>query len=73
MSVFFGGLLLSPERLLPWARPIGRILPMHHALEGLRDSMLRGTPLSTTPVIWLAAMAVVLLVAALLRPRRRVG
>ena len=73
MSVFFGGLLLSPERLLPWARPIGRILPMHHALEGLRDSMLRGTPLSTTPVIWLAAMAVVLLIAALLRPRRRVG
>lgn len=74
LSVFFGGLLLSPERLLPWARPIGWALPMHHALEGLRDSMLRGVVLSGPPLLWLAGIGVVLMGLALLVPmRRRLG
>ena len=58
LSVFFGGLLLSPERLLPWARPIGDVLPMSHALELLRDSMLRGLPLASGPITTLVGMAV---------------
>ena len=62
LSVFFGGLLLSPERLFPWARPIGWILPMSHALELLRDSMLRGRSLEVLRLVGLALMAVVLTV-----------
>lgn len=58
LSVFFGGLLLSPERLLPWAQPIGDVLPMSHALELLRDSMLRGLPLAAGPIATLVGMAV---------------
>jgi len=58
LSVFFGGLLLSPERLLPWAQPIGDVLPMSHALELLRDSMLRGLPLTAGPIATLVGMAV---------------
>ena len=52
------GLLLSPERLLPWAQPIGDVLPMSHALELLRDSMLRGLPLTAGPIATLVGMAV---------------
>ena len=58
LSVFFGGLLLSPARLLPWAQPIGDVLPMSHALELLRDSMLRGLPLTAGPIATLVGMAV---------------
>ncbi|MEE8603342.1 ABC transporter permease [Euzebya tangerina] len=61
LSVFFGGLLLSPERLFAWARPVGWLLPMYHAIPGLRDSMLRGVPIATTPLLALAAIAVVTL------------
>jgi ABC-2 type transport system permease protein len=59
LSVFFGGLLLSPERLLPWARPVGWILPMTHGISMLRDSMLRGVAVSETTLLALAALAVV--------------
>ncbi len=62
LSVFFGGLLLSPERLLPWAQPVGWILPMTHSIVLLRDSMLRGIPLSTQPLVILAALGVLTLV-----------
>lgn len=60
-SVFFGGLLLSPERLLPWTRPIQAVLPMSHALRVLRDSMLRGVPTEASVVASLAVLAVVVL------------
>lgn len=70
LSVFFGGLLLSPERLFPWARPVGWILPMSHALELLRDSMLRGRELALLPLAALAVMAVGLtLLGAILATR----
>lgn len=71
LSVFFGGLLLSPERLFPWARPIGWILPMSHALELLRDSMLRGRDLALPPLIALAVMAVLLTVLGGMLATRR--
>ncbi len=62
LSVFFGGLLLSPERLLAWARPVGWILPMTHSIVLLRDSMLRGIPLSTQPLVFLATLGVLSLI-----------
>lgn len=68
-SVFFGGLLLSPDRLLPWARPIGWALPMTHAITLLRDSMLRGLGLSSGPMLVLGALAVV----TILIGGRRIG
>ena len=58
LSVFFGGLLLSPERLLEWSRPVGYILPMSHAIEGLRASMLRGVAIDSTPLLALGGIAV---------------
>lgn len=58
LSVFFGGLLLSPDRLLAWARPVGWILPMTHAIALLRDSMLRGTALDVFPLVVLVGLAV---------------
>ncbi len=58
LSVFFGGLLLSPDRLLPWARPVGWILPMTHAIPLLRDSMLRGTALDAFRLVVLVGLAV---------------
>lgn len=61
LSVFFGGLLLSPERLLPWARPIGWVLPMTHALTLLRDTTLRGFDLAAGPLLALVAMSVLLI------------
>lgn len=70
MSVFFGGLLLSPERLLDWARPIGWILPMTHGLEMLRDSMLRGTQPAEELLVALGALAVVFTAFALWHTRR---
>ena len=60
-SVFFGGLLLSPERLLPWTRPIQAVLPMSHTLRVLRDSMLRGVPTEPSVVGSLAVLAAVVL------------
>ncbi|WP_370324898.1 ABC transporter permease [Euzebya sp.] len=57
LSVFFGNLLLSPQRLLDWAQPIGWALPMTHAINLLRDSMLRGNDLATTPLAVLGAVA----------------
>lgn len=70
LSVFFGGLLLSPERLLPWARPIGWILPMTHGLELLRDSMLQGVPPSTTLLVVLGALAAVFTLFAIWHAQR---
>jgi ABC-2 type transport system permease protein len=70
LSVFFGGLLLSPERLLPWARPIGWILPMTHGLEVLRDSMLRGVEPSALLLGVLAGQALVFTAIALWLARR---
>ena len=60
LSVFFGGLLLSPDRFFAWARPVGWILPMTHALELLRSSMLQGRELAWLPLTALAIMAALL-------------
>ncbi len=68
-SVFFGGLLLSPDRLFAWARPIGWALPMTHAIALLRDSMLRGVALSATPMLVLGGLGVV----TILLGGRRIG
>lgn len=70
LSVFFGGLLLSPQRLLEWARPIGSVLPMSHALQLLRDSMLRGEALSPGPLIALGGMAAGLFAVSILATSR---
>lgn len=57
LSVFFGGLLLNPDRLLAWAQPIGWILPMTHSITLLRDSMLRGVGLALFPLMVLSILA----------------
>ncbi|MGI9016328.1 MAG: ABC transporter permease [Euzebya sp.] len=59
LSVFFGGLLLSPERLLNWAQPIGWILPMTHSISLLRDSMLQGISLSVFPLAVLSGLTII--------------
>jgi ABC-2 type transport system permease protein len=61
LGTFFGGLLLSPERLLPWARPAGWPLPMTHAIDLLRDSMLQGVPLSLPRLLALVLLTVLAL------------
>lgn len=70
LSVFFGGLLLSPDRLLEWARPIGWVLPMSHGLALLRDSMLRGVAPDEQLLGALGVLTVVFTAFALWHTRR---
>lgn len=60
-SVFFGGLVLGEERFQPWLVPISWLLPMRHALVGMRDSMLKGFAPDVNGLIALGVIGVVLI------------
>lgn len=57
-SVFFGGFLISTQRLVPVVQGASKALPITHGIDLLRDVMLRGRPLSPAAAWPLGALAV---------------
>ena len=73
-SVFFGGFLISTQRLVPVVQAASRALPISHGIDLLRDVMLRGRPLTVAaawPLAALAGGALVLNAFGLARAGRR--
>lgn len=70
-AIFLSGFLVSAERLLPWARGVGSILPATHGVRLLRDFLLRGQLSDPTGLYWLAGIAAVTLTLAALSTSRR--
>jgi ABC-2 type transport system permease protein len=69
-SVFFSGFVLTTQFFVGIGRLVGLLLPATYAIEALRDIMLRGTVLRTTPYLVLAAVAVALFAVNWLLLRR---
>ncbi len=73
-AIFLSGLLISPERLAPFARGVGYLLPATHGIRLLRDLLLRGVTTHVTGLLWLGGIALVtLVVASILSSRRAVA
>ena len=73
-TIFLSGFLLSLDRFLPFARPLSWLLPATHAIQLLRDVMLRGAPLQGTVLAGLIVYGVVFAaVGTWLAERKMVG
>lgn len=72
-SVFFGGLLLNLEALLPPVRVISGLLPTTYGIILLRDIMLRGAAPDFLPTALLFALGIVLCIVAGLMLRRLIS
>jgi ABC-2 type transport system permease protein len=59
-SVFFSGFVLSTQFFVGAGRWVGMLLPATYGIEALRDVMLRGAVLRSTPYVVLPTVAVVL-------------
>ena len=69
-SVFFSGFVLSTQFFVGAGRLVGFALPATYAIQALRDVMLRGEVLRTTPYVVLPVTAVALFVINWLLLRR---
>ena len=73
-TIFLSGFLLSLDRFLPFARPLSWVLPATHAIQLVRDVMLRGAPLDTVVLTALIAYGVVFaFISTWLARRKMVG
>lgn len=62
-SLFLGGVLFPSEVLPAWLEPFSALVPLTHAAEGMRQSLLVGTPLSE---LWVHAAALTGFIVVLL-------
>ncbi len=69
-SVFFSGFVLSTQFFVGLGALVGLLLPATYAIQALRDVMLRGEILRTTPFVVLPAVAAALFAINLLLLRR---
>ena len=71
-TIFLSGFLLSLDRFLPFARPLSWVLPATHAIQLVRDVMLRGAPLQTTVLAGLVTYGMVFAILGTWLARRKV-
>lgn len=62
-SLFLGGVLFPAQVLPAWVQPFTAFVPLTHAAEGMRQSLLMGRPLSE---LWTHAVALVAFIVVLM-------
>jgi ABC-type multidrug transport system permease subunit len=72
-SVFFSGFVLSTQFFVGVGKLVGLLLPATYAIQAMRDVMLRGEILRTSPYIVLPAAAAMLFIVNWALLRREAG
>jgi len=74
-AILLSGFMTPVEAMPAWIQPITFVNPMRHFVEVSRSILLRGAGLSDVarPILWLFGLGTMLLVAAVLRFRRKLG